>query len=80
MTTFSLQPSLPKLPLPEIEDTLALYLETLKPLLNDDEFQTVVKNAEDFRKSQLAVDLQKLLVEKKKKTDKGNCSHWLSDW
>ena len=45
-STFSKQDELPRLPIPTLDETLAKYLDSLKPLLNEEEFQ----------KSKLAVE------------------------
>lgn len=38
-STFSLQQSLPRLPVPELQATLARYLRSVAPLLSAEEFQ-----------------------------------------
>ncbi|GBG25864.1 Carnitine O-palmitoyltransferase 2, mitochondrial [Hondaea fermentalgiana] len=38
----------PKLPLPEVKDTLKRYLETVRPVASDEEFENTKKLAEDF--------------------------------
>lgn len=42
------QKSLPRLPIPKLEDTIRRYLAAQRPLLNDDQFGTTEKVAQDF--------------------------------
>ncbi|KAJ3599269.1 hypothetical protein NHX12_033232 [Muraenolepis orangiensis] len=43
------QKSLPRLPVPKLEDTIKRYLAAQKPLLDDDQFRTTEKLAKDFQ-------------------------------
>ncbi|KAM9762595.1 carnitine O-palmitoyltransferase 2, mitochondrial [Menidia menidia] len=43
------QKSLPRLPIPKLEDTIRRYLAAQKPLLDSDQFRTTEKNATDFQ-------------------------------
>ncbi|CAL8255365.1 unnamed protein product [Merluccius merluccius] len=43
------QKSLPRLPVPKLEDTITRYLAAQKPLLNDDQFRTTENLAKDFQ-------------------------------
>lgn len=43
------QKSLPRLPIPKLEDTIRRYLAAQKPLLDDDQFRTTEKLAQDFQ-------------------------------
>ncbi|XP_017289800.1 carnitine O-palmitoyltransferase 2, mitochondrial [Kryptolebias marmoratus] len=43
------QKSLPRLPIPKLEDTIRRYLAAQKPLLDDDQFRTTEKIAQDFQ-------------------------------
>lgn len=61
------QPSLPRLPIPDIDKTCNRYLAALKPLLNDDRHKQTEKIVEHFRTKD-APKLQELL----KATDKAN--------
>ncbi|XP_072246358.1 carnitine O-palmitoyltransferase 2, mitochondrial [Leuresthes tenuis] len=45
------QKSLPRLPVPKLEDTIRRYLAAQKPLLDDDQFSTTEKIALDFQNS-----------------------------
>ncbi|KAM8746017.1 carnitine O-palmitoyltransferase 2, mitochondrial [Acanthopagrus schlegelii] len=42
------QKSLPRLPVPKLEDTIRRYLAAQRPLLDDDQFRTTEKLAQDF--------------------------------
>ncbi|KAL1022742.1 hypothetical protein UPYG_G00031740 [Umbra pygmaea] len=42
------QKSLPRLPIPKLEDTIRRYLAAQRPLLNEDQFRTTEKLAHDF--------------------------------
>lgn len=66
--------NLPQLPVPTLEQTIDKYLKSVKPFLNDNEFATTTKLAEDFMKDSGA-KLQKLLIEKAKSTE-----NWLAEW
>uniref|UniRef100_A0A3Q4BHM0 Carnitine O-palmitoyltransferase 2, mitochondrial n=1 Tax=Mola mola TaxID=94237 RepID=A0A3Q4BHM0_MOLML len=46
--TMHYQKSLPRLPVPKLEDTIRRYLAAQRPLLDDDQFRKTEKNAEDF--------------------------------
>lgn len=59
------QKSLPRLPVPKLEDTIKRYLAAQRPLLNDDQFRTTEKNAEDF-KNGIGKQLHEELVAKDK--------------
>ncbi|XP_069378643.1 carnitine O-palmitoyltransferase 2, mitochondrial [Paralichthys olivaceus] len=43
------QKSLPRLPIPKLEDTMRRYLAAQRPLLDDDQFRTIEKLAQDFQ-------------------------------
>ncbi|XP_039984001.1 carnitine O-palmitoyltransferase 2, mitochondrial [Xiphias gladius] len=43
------QKSLPRLPVPKLEDTIRRYLAAQRPLLDDDQFRTTEKLAQDFQ-------------------------------
>ncbi|KAK7889080.1 hypothetical protein WMY93_024640 [Mugilogobius chulae] len=43
------QKSLPRLPVPKLEDTIRRYLAAQRPLLDDDQFRNTEKIAEDFK-------------------------------
>lgn len=61
--TFENEEGLPSLPVPQLRSTLDTYLETVKPVVTDEEYkitETIVKNFENGIGSQL----QKILVKK----------------
>ena len=49
--TLHFQKSLPKLPIPKLEDTCKRYLNSLKPLLNEDDYKRVEKLVKNFEKN-----------------------------
>lgn len=55
------QKSLPRLPVPKLDETIGRYLAALKPLLDDEQFRTTEKIAEEF-KSGVGKQLHKELV------------------
>lgn len=48
--TFAAQDKLPKLPIPELEDTCKRYLEALKPLQSPREHQDTIAAVNEFKK------------------------------
>uniref|UniRef100_A0A8D2JCE0 Choline/carnitine acyltransferase domain-containing protein n=1 Tax=Varanus komodoensis TaxID=61221 RepID=A0A8D2JCE0_VARKO len=46
--TMHFQPSLPRLPIPKLEDTINRYLAAQKPLLNDEQYRNTEKIAREF--------------------------------
>eukprot|EP00755_Sulcionema_specki_P018115 Sspe_Gene.66077::Locus_39059_Transcript_1_1_Confidence_1.000_Length_1972::g.66077::m.66077/K00624/E2.3.1.7; carnitine O-acetyltransferase len=70
------QGQLPRLPVPKLEDTLKMYLDSIRPLTTDAEFERTKQAVEDFR-ANLGPELQKRLVQRAK--EKGDSS-WLIDW
>ncbi|VDL75292.1 unnamed protein product [Nippostrongylus brasiliensis] len=57
---FSYQGLLPWMLPPAVKDTLKTYLETVRPLLNDDEFEKITNQATDFQNT-VAAEIQKKL-------------------
>lgn len=49
MSTFTLDNTLPSLPLPDLEKTLNKYLESVRPFVTDLEFSKTQKIVENFR-------------------------------
>ncbi|NWI09631.1 CPT1A palmitoyltransferase, partial [Crypturellus soui] len=45
---YSFQTSLPRLPVPSVKDTVNRYLESVRPLMNDEEFRRMEGLAKDF--------------------------------
>ncbi|RUS69518.1 hypothetical protein EGW08_022718 [Elysia chlorotica] len=72
--TFSVQTSLPRLPVPALEQTLNRYLDTCRPLLDDQQFKTTSELVQKFKEKE-GPELQKLLEERATKH-----TNWLSDW
>ncbi|XP_064489584.1 carnitine O-palmitoyltransferase 1, liver isoform-like [Ornithodoros turicata] len=62
---FSYQSTLPKLPLPSLDDTMARYLRSVQPLLDDANYTRMEKLALEFRNG-IGVKLQRYL--------------WLKSW
>ena len=71
---FSLQDSLPKLPVPALDATLQKYLKTVRPLVSDEDYKQTQQYVEEFRRDS-GPKLQKLLEERAEKE-----INWLSDW
>ena len=63
--TFANDESLPDLPLPQLEDTLNLYLESVKPHVTEQEFLATKNIVEDFERNEGAT-LHQILVDKSK--------------
>ncbi|KAM9481838.1 carnitine O-palmitoyltransferase 1, muscle isoform 1-T2 [Clarias gariepinus] len=57
---YSFQGSLPRLPVPSIDDTIHRYLESVRPLLDDDQYKQMEIVANEFKRDQ-APKLQKYL-------------------
>uniref|UniRef100_A0A8D2IT19 carnitine O-palmitoyltransferase n=1 Tax=Varanus komodoensis TaxID=61221 RepID=A0A8D2IT19_VARKO len=71
---YSYQASLPRLPVPAIKDTMQRYLESVRPLMSDDEFQRTAGLARDFERT-LGPRLQWYL-----KLKSWWASNYVSDW
>ncbi|CAG2100244.1 unnamed protein product [Medioppia subpectinata] len=72
--TFENEDNLPSLPVPQLRSTLDHYLETVRPVVTDEEYEkteTIVRNFENG----VAVDLQQMLV-KRSELHK----NWLEEW
>ncbi|XP_068244229.1 carnitine O-acetyltransferase-like isoform X1 [Palaemon carinicauda] len=70
------QESLPRLPVPPLEDTLNKYLKTVKPLVTDEEFRLTEELVKKFKSSDgVGPKLQQSLLERAKTKD-----NWLYDW
>jgi carnitine O-acetyltransferase len=73
--TFAAQPSLPKLPVPELPDTLTRLKESLKPLaINPEEYSTAVSKIDEFGQG-AGKELQQRLLNRHAGTE-----HWLEEW
>jgi hypothetical protein len=73
--TFSLQYTLPKLPVPSLEETCALYLQSLVPLQTVDEHAKTKAIVADFLASDLSKSLQQRLID----IDRASPTNWLED-
>ncbi|XP_029440050.1 carnitine O-palmitoyltransferase 1, brain isoform isoform X2 [Rhinatrema bivittatum] len=71
---YSYQASLPRLPVPAISDTMRRYLDSVRPLMNDQEFKRMTALAKDFEVN-LAPRLQWYL-----KLKALWASNYVSDW
>ncbi|XP_020838504.1 carnitine O-palmitoyltransferase 1, muscle isoform isoform X2 [Phascolarctos cinereus] len=71
---YSFQTSLPKLPVPKVAATLKRYLESVKPLLDDEEYYRMEVLAKEFQEK-TAPRLQKYLVLKS-----WWATNYVSDW
>ncbi|XP_068256630.1 carnitine O-palmitoyltransferase 1, muscle isoform isoform X3 [Nyctibius grandis] len=71
---YSFQTSLPKLPVPPVEATITRYLESVRPLMDDEKYTKMEALAKEF-KEKTAPRLQKYLVLKSWWT-----TNYVSDW
>lgn len=71
---YSFQASLPRLPVPRVEDTVQRYLESVRPLLDDDKYNQMEILAKEFQETQ-AAQLQRYLILKSWWS-----SNYVSDW
>ncbi|XP_077301169.1 carnitine O-palmitoyltransferase whd [Arctopsyche grandis] len=71
---YSFQGSLPRLPLPSVEDTMTRYLRSVRPLLDDANYKRMENLAEEFQQG-IAVKLQRYLLLKSWWS-----SNYVSDW
>lgn len=72
----SMEPNLPNLPVPPLEQTMEKYITALEPLLFDNEYENTKKVVADFKKTGgVGEQLQNKLLEKASKSD-----NWLAEW
>uniref|UniRef100_A0A1A7X2T4 carnitine O-palmitoyltransferase n=1 Tax=Iconisemion striatum TaxID=60296 RepID=A0A1A7X2T4_9TELE len=71
---YSFQNSLPRLPVPSVKDTCRRYLESVRPLMNDEQFERMTALSKDFEKN-LGPRLQWYL-----KLKSWWASNYVSDW
>lgn len=70
--------SLPRLPVPTLDETAQRYLRSVKPLLSQQEYQTTEKAVESFiAPNSLGQELQKRLVAKR---EDASIKNWIIDW
>ena len=68
------QSSLPKLPVPPLQQSLQKYLKAVRPLVNDEEFEKTSKAVQEFgKKDGIGIKLQKELEERARTHD-----NWVS--
>ena len=69
------QSSLPKLPVPPLQQSLQKYLKAVQPLLNNEEFKKTCRIVEEFgMENGIGEELQKALKDRAKSHD-----NWVSD-
>ncbi|KAJ3328249.1 Carnitine O-acetyltransferase mitochondrial [Blyttiomyces sp. JEL0837] len=74
---YQFQKTLPKLPVPSLDETLSTYLQSVRPHLNDVEFERTCKAVEEFKKpGGVGQELQKRLIAH----DNSKSNSWLIDW
>lgn len=72
------QESLPRLPVPKLDETAERYLKSLHPLLSANEYATSEAAVQDFIKpGGVGLELQKRLLERR---DDPTTKNWLYDW
>ncbi|XP_078520524.1 peroxisomal carnitine O-octanoyltransferase-like isoform X2 [Lissotriton helveticus] len=72
--TFQYQDSLPPLPVPSLEESLRKYLESVKPFLNQEEYQRTLNISKDFEDG-IGKELQQKLEERARTK-----RNWLEEW
>jgi len=74
--SLDLQDKLGKLPVPSLKETLPKFLRTVRPHLNEEEYEETFEKVKDFAKEGgVGHILQGLLEERAQKTE-----NWFSDW
>uniref|UniRef100_A0A4W5LH94 Carnitine O-palmitoyltransferase 1, muscle isoform n=1 Tax=Hucho hucho TaxID=62062 RepID=A0A4W5LH94_9TELE len=71
---YSFQASLPRLPVPSVDNTITRYLESVRPLLDDEQYNQMEVVANDFKRDE-APKLQKYLILKS-----WWATNYVSDW
>ncbi|XP_008409562.1 carnitine O-palmitoyltransferase 1, muscle isoform [Poecilia reticulata] len=71
---YSFQAALPRLPVPRVKDTIEKYLESVRPLLDDDQYKRMEVLARNFKENE-ASQLQRYLVLKSWWS-----TNYVSDW
>ncbi|KAF5291721.1 hypothetical protein FQR65_LT11415 [Abscondita terminalis] len=66
---------LPNLPVPNLSDTLAKYLRSVRPLLSDEEYCTTSTLVHEFQCDEVTKTLQNYLKQRAASTD-----NWLAEW
>ena len=73
--TFEFEDNLPSLPLPELNETLNMYLESLRPFLDSNEFtkvEIIVKKFENGIGKELQESLKRRAITKKNWVSESN--------
>lgn len=73
--TFSLQNTLPRLPVPSLQESCALYLKSIIPLQTPPEHANTKSIVADFLASDLSKSLQQRLID----IDHASPTNWLED-
>ncbi|KAI8981871.1 acyltransferase ChoActase/COT/CPT [Mycotypha africana] len=73
--TFSLQHTLPRLPIPSLQQTCSLYLKSVLPLQTLQQHAETQSVVQDFLQSDLAKSLQERLID----IDRSSPHNWLED-
>jgi carnitine O-acetyltransferase len=78
--TLAFQGTLPKLPVPPLEKTFALYLRSLEPIITAEQLATTKANIADFLKPNgLGEKLQRRLIDHASH-ESANNGNWLDAW
>ncbi|KAF9327727.1 Carnitine O-acetyltransferase mitochondrial [Podila minutissima] len=73
------QNQLPSLPIPPLDQTLARYIESVRPLTTDQEYERTVQAAQDFRSSEQGQSLDQRLRARALDCEQRGTS-WLAEW
>ncbi|KAI9238524.1 MAG: Choline/Carnitine o-acyltransferase-domain-containing protein [Podila humilis] len=73
------QNELPSLPIPPLDQTLARYIESVRPLTTDQEYERTVKAAQDFKNSEQGQSLDQRLRARALDCEQRGTS-WLAEW
>ena len=77
--TYELQDKLPKLPIPSLQESCKTFIESCKPLLNEEQMKETIKLTEEFLKDDTSKQLQEQLILYAKQQESQGKS-WLEDW
>ncbi|KAF9584665.1 Carnitine O-acetyltransferase mitochondrial [Lunasporangiospora selenospora] len=73
------QSDLPPLPIPPLEQTLSRYLESVRPLTTDQEYENTTQLVQQFKDSEQGQDLDQRLRKRSQDCEKRGTS-WLAEW
>ncbi|KAF8985010.1 Carnitine O-acetyltransferase mitochondrial [Entomortierella lignicola] len=73
------QDELPSLPIPPLDQTLSRYLESIRPLTSDDEYQRMTEAVSGLKESGQGSDLDQRLREHAQDCERRGTS-WLAEW